>query len=265
MNMKALFVGLAAVFLVGATDPAGSPFDGTWKIDVASLALPAKPTVFLVKDGIFRRGESGSSLQVKADGNFHAIGSDHYVDEVAVAILDPNTIRETDRLRGKTVYVSTYTVSADGGTMAWHVSDLSKPDGKPNDTENSLKRIGQADPAAHSVSGNWQMVAMKPTSDSYLTWILKLDGNTFSSSSPNGWGFDAIIGGPAVQVRGSVDGDMKSVTMPARNIIVQNAVSESGLIGAVTTLVVAPDGRSIKATSRNASTGGSTTFTLYKQ
>ncbi|GAA0299583.1 hypothetical protein GCM10009087_06770 [Sphingomonas oligophenolica] len=259
--MKVLLIGLAALQL-GAAQPAESVFNGTWKVDTSSLSFPAKPDIILLANGLYRRG-GGDDPMIKADGRFHRTAGDGYIDEVAVDILDRHRVRETDRLRGRIVYRTTYSISADGGTMTSRTSDLTKPDGKPNNSETISKRVGRPDRAAHLISGSWQAFKLNVASSAYLTWTLKLDGRAFSSSSSNGWGFTAIIDGPPAPVSGD-EGGMKSVTMPAKNIIVETS-SGDGVVGGVMTLEVMPDGKSIKATARNVSEGTTRTFMLYKQ
>lgn len=262
--MKALLVGLAIAGLFEAAKPAESAFNGTWRVDVSSLTLPAVPEAIRLKDGIYASGDPDSPTRVRADGRFHRIAGDGYVDELAITVLDRHRVRETDKLRGKIVYMTTYIVSADGRTMTTHTTDLSKPDGKPVKSERIRKRVGQPDRGAHLISGSWQVVKLNVLTSSYLDWILKLDGNAFSSSSTNGYGFDAVIDGPPVPVRGDNAHGMKAVTMPAKNTIVETA-SSNDVVGSVMTLTMMPDGKSIKATSRNVKEGTATTFMLYKR
>lgn len=241
-----------------------SAFTGTWRVDVGSLSMPTAPEVILLKDGIFSIGDPRSTSSVKADGRFHMDGGDGYVDEVAVKILDRNCIRETDKLGGKIVYTTTYRVSADGMTMIARSTDFTKPDGKPVITEKFLRRIGRPASGTHLISGSWRATKLKVSTESYLNWTLRVEGDRFSSSSTNGYGFDAIIGGAPVPVRGDTAGGLKSVAMPAKDTIIETA-SLNGVVGSVMTLTLLPDGKSIKVISRNVKAGTSTTFMLYKQ
>lgn len=261
--MKALLIAL--IFSIsGPAEREVSSFNGTWRVDVGSLSMPAAPEVILLKGGMFSIGGQRSTSSIKADGRFHMDGGDGYIDEVAVKILDRNSIRETDKLGGKIVYTTTYRVSADGMTMIARSTDFTKPDGKPVMTERLLRRIGRPARGAHLISGSWRTTKLKVSTESYLNWTLRVEGDRFSSSSTNGYGFDAIIGGPPVPVRGDTAGALKAVTMPAKDTIVETA-SLNGVVGSVMTLTMLPEGKSIKVTSQNVKEGTSVTFMLYKR
>lgn len=258
------FAALAAITLC-APAAAQSPFDGIWKVDTSSLDFPAAPDDILLAGGIYTSGPVDTPLKVPADGRLHAAPGGGYIDAVSITVLGSRHIRETDRLRARTVYVTDYTVSADGMTLISRTQDLGKPDGKPVISETIRRRIGRPLRGAHAISGHWQKVKVTVQSTAYLSWHLKLDGNRFSNRSSNGWGYEAIIGGPPVPVVGDGGNGMAAVTMPAPDTIVQSTSGADGVVGSVMTLVVMPDGKSMKATSRAVRQGTTTSFMLYRQ
>ena len=258
--MNAAYFSLA-VLLTQPQSP--SPFNGSWLIDVPSAIKDAEQESFAIKNGIFSRGEGTSNLIVKADGRFHPISSDDYVDAVAVTIVSPSKVRELDRFKGKLVYSVVYTVSPDGNTMTRKVVDFSNPDHRPVPTTVTHRRVGRPQRAGSLVSGRWATVGVTTTRD-HLTETIELNGTRFSSSGPGGAGYDAMIGGPPVPMRGDAASARVAVNMPNDRTIVVN-MSLKGISTVLMTMTLLPDDRTINVTARRLSDGVDSSWVMHKR
>src|ERR1700749_4509343 len=128
--MKAILL-VALVAAVPVRVLAAGPFDGTWKIDVANVAPPSKPNVYLLQGGKFSCSSCAPPFTIPADGAPHAISGNPYVDSVAIKIVDAHTVVETQTKAGKTQWVYTMSVSADPKNMTTVMVDTSAVNGLP--------------------------------------------------------------------------------------------------------------------------------------
>lgn len=254
---------LMLALLTGPAQAATSPFNGTWLTDIASIKQPPDIAMLTFERGIFGRGREKLDFAVRADGHVHAVPADEYVDAVAVRLLSPRHLRETDLLKGKVVYVITFSVSADGRAMTEQVTDYSKPDAKPIATIVKRKRIARPTPGASWLSGRWLSTEVA-TTRSHLTDHLRLVGNRFSRSGPGGSGFDAVIGGPPVPVRGDAPSTRTAVTMPNAHNIIERLYADKKLAMTIT-MTLQPDGKSIKTVAKRQSDGSVFAWTLRRQ
>lgn len=253
---------LVSTLLVIQSQMAVSPFNGAWLMEIPRTEN-AEPESFLLNLGLFSRGDAKSKITIETDGHFHTIPSDGHVDAILVAIVSPREIRERDRLKGKLVYSVTYRVSVDGNTLTRAVVDFSKPDSRPISTVITDRRISQAQPGASPISGSWQTVGMK-TTRSHLTETIKIIGSRFISRKPGGAGYDAIIGGPPVQIRGDAADARVAISMPNDRVAVIN-MSRNGKSTVRTTMMILPNGRTINVSARRISDGIDTKWVLRKQ
>lgn len=251
-----------SILLMFQAQAAVSPFNGSWVMDFVP-SKDVKPDTFAVRDGIFSRGNGKSHVSVKTDGYFHSIRSDGYVDAVAAEIISSREMVEKDKFKGKLVYLVNYKVSPDGNKMISKVVDYSKPDGHPISTTIVSRRIGRSQRGGSLISGRWQTVEMK-TSQSHLTEIIKLDGLHFSSSMPGGAGYDAVVGGPPVPVRGDATDARVAVNMPSDKLIVLD-MSRNGKATVHKTMKLSSDGHTISVNARRFSDGVVTSWLLHRQ
>jgi hypothetical protein len=258
MNVFALLLALLLLQAPGTS----SAFNGIWLMDIPSIEGAAPESCSLDR-GIFSRGDGASKLSVKADGRFHPVPSDGYVDAIAVTTSGSRKVRELDHYKGKLAYSVAYVVSADGGTLVRKVIEYNKPDGRPIPTTITYRRIGRIVRGASLVSGKWRSAGIT-TTRANLTETMKLDGNRFSSWRPGGSGYDAPIGGPPVPMKGDAADARAAVDMPNdRTIVVVMSKMEEPTVRMTMTLL--PDDRTIDVTARRLSDGVDTRWVLRKQ
>ena len=235
------------------------PFSGRWRMDTTSLKGNIKPTIFHLANGGFKRDDYDV---VRADGLFHQVVGDGYVDEQSITVENDHVVKEVDRVRGKLAYTVEYVVSPDGGTLTWHVASYTSPSGQAVTSETVQRRVGSPTNGAHLISGTWERVSV--TVDSKSDWIMKLDGDRFSWRTEGGTGYDAVIGGKPVKIDGDNSGSRAKITRPRPDTIIETDLSAKGKREAVLTMRLMPDGRTISGTALSPQRKRSTTFYLHK-
>ncbi len=190
---------LTIAFMAFATPAlAASPFDGTWKTDLAASKFSQKPDVYLLQAGSYACKTCTPPVTVPADGAFHAVAGHDYYDAVAVKVVSAGAVTTTLRKGGKTVATNEMTVSADGRTMTAKSHRINIVTGASSDGAATSTRVAAAPAGAHAVSGSWQTASVDAVSDSGLTQTLKVDGDALTLSTPTGEGYTATFGGPPV-------------------------------------------------------------------
>ena len=253
-------IGALSVYAGAPTTISDYPFSGRWRMDTTSITGDTKPTIFQVRDGLFKRDNNAS---VAADGRPHPVVGDGYVDEESIAVESDHLVKEVDKIRGKLAYTVDYSISPDGNTLTWHVASFTSPDGKAVQSETVQRRVGPAIKGAHPLSGTWKRVSV--TVDSAHDWILKLSGNLFSQRTDGGSGYDAIIGGPPVRLDGDNSGVRAQITRPRPDLIVETDFSAKGTVDDILSMQLMPDGRTIRATGVYGLEKRSTTFVMRRQ
>jgi hypothetical protein len=182
------------LLLLPALAPADSPFDGTWKGDLSTAKVSAKPDVFLLQDGTYTCKTCIPQVKLPADGNDHAVTGTPYYDLLNVSVLDERTILKTAKKAGKTVLTSKFSVSADGASASTEFTDASATNSAPVTGTVVWRRIASGPPGSHAISGSWRQGPPK-ISDNGVTSTLKVTGNTLSMTSPTGSAYVARLDG----------------------------------------------------------------------
>jgi hypothetical protein len=260
--MKAYLLA-AIVALAPATALAASPFDGTWKIDTGTAQAPDKPNVFLLQGGTYSCRSCAVPFTIPADGAPHAIRGNPYVDSVAIKIVDPRTVVETDTKDGKTVFTYTMTVSPDRQTMTTILVDTSAANGVPAGGTIHQERRKLADAGSHPISGEWRATSYEGFSDSALMFTLKLDGDIFSFSQPTGQSYTATLGGPAVPYVGDPGITTVSVARSGPDTIVETDLRDGKIVS--TNTMTTRDGKTMAATFVDKLRGSTQSLTAIRQ
>ena len=255
-------VVLAVLMPCGAF--AASVFDGTWKTDVSTAQMPAKPDEYQLQKGTYTCKTCAPAFTVAADGMDHAVTGHPYYDSVAIKIVDDHTISETDKKGGKVVSTSTSKVSADGKTLAFEFSDSSDTNGAPVTGKGTQTRVGAAPAGAHAVSGSWRTTNISGISDNGLTLTFNVNGDSLSMSSPTGQKYTAKLDGTDAPMTGDPGVTSVSVKKLADNKIVETDKRDGKVIG-TSTMTVAKDGKSMSVVYDNKLQGTTMSFTSKKQ
>ena len=225
-----------------AAATAAGGIDGTWKADLASVQIDAKPDQLLLKDGQFSCPTCTPPLTVAADGAFHPVTGRPYADSMVVKADDDHNVTRTGK-KGATVTGETkYAVSADGKTLTVSFTDSSVPNVKPVTGNYTETRVADAPAGAHAVSGSWKLDKYNNVSDEGLTVSYRLDGDTLHMSSPSGVSYDAKLDGSDAPIKGDTAGTTASVKKLADGSY-QETDKRAGKVISVTTFTPGSDGK----------------------
>jgi hypothetical protein len=259
---------LAAALLLGAfaATPAlaQSPFDGTWKTDLASLTMPKKPEVFAVRRGMYTCDSCEPRIAVPADGPPHRVSGHRYYDHVVVHVLDAHRIRVERYLQGGIMFSEELVAAPDGKTLFFTFRDTVT--GRSVFGHGSEHRVGPAPHpvAAHAVSGTWKLDSLKHAGDLGLIFSFKSHGETMERSAATGQRYTGTIGGPPVQITGDYAGTFAALKRLSPTTL-QETDTLGGKIVAVVTMTVAPNGRTMTVVTNETVHGGMQTYKAVKQ
>lgn len=263
---KTLLLGTMLPIAAALATPANaaSPFDGTWKIDLGTAKLPDKPDVFLLKDGVYECQSCAPAFKVKADGAFHPVTGQPYYDSVAIKVVDPHTVAETDRKGAKTAVTSTSTVSADGQTLSFAFKDMTAASGAVVTGKGTEARVAKGPAGSHALSGSWKMTSLSNFSDNGLALTFKEEAGGLMMSQPTGQSYHASWGGPAVPIKGDAASTMAAVKKIDAHSF-QETDTRAGKVVMVITATVAADGKTMTADIDDRLRGSHASYKLTKQ
>jgi len=173
---------------------ADSPFDGTWKGDLSTAKVSAKPDAFLLQDGTYTCKTCVPPITIAADGYDHPVTGTPYYDTLNVSVLDERTILKTAKKAGKTVLTSKFSVAADGAGASIQFTDATAINGTPVTGTILWRRVASGPPGSHAISGSWRQ-GSQTISDNGVTATLKVISNTLSMTSPTGSAYVARLDG----------------------------------------------------------------------
>jgi hypothetical protein len=243
--MKTLLgIGLLASLLLPGLATAQSAFDGTWKIDVNKVDFPKKPDVYLLQSGMYECKTCVPPVNVKADGQDHAVTGHPYYDAVAIKVISDHEIEETDKKNGKTVATSTTTVSADGNTMTFEFSDSSNTNAAPVTGKGEATRVTKGPAGADAISGSWRTTKVETISDNAITSTYKVSGDELTMTTPTGQSYTAKLDGTEAPYKGDPGTTSVSVKQMGKNTI-EETDKRDGKVISVARITVAADGKSM--------------------
>lgn len=259
MKLVIAFALAAAV----AMPASASNWDGTWHGDIASYKPPSKITTRLLFNGRYTSDASVPPRDIVADGKFHPVKNDPYVDEMMVQAVDKATVKQAARKGGKPMSESVFSVDATGKTLTNAYTDMSAPGGTVTGTD-KFTRVAAGPPGSHAMSGKWKSAGIVKVSDNALDVVLKDTGKALSLSTPTGISYVAAYGGPAVALKGDPGKVMVAVTRPNANTIVETD-SRNGKVIAITTLTLSPDGKTLRFATDDKEYGATSEWTALRK
>jgi len=244
---------------------AQSPFDGTWRINLAAESQSStKPDVYLLQDGTYRCPTCDPPLEIPADGRDHKIIGEPCYDTVSVKVVDDRTTEETDKRNGKAVGTTRMTVSLDGNTATVEWTESCNAQGDVVAGKDIMARVSQRPRGAHAVSGSWRITKRMSRSDNELLVTLKLEGDTFSFADPTGQSFAARLDGTETPIKGDLSNTMASVKRIGENTI-EETDKHDGKVVEVTRFTPSADGKTMTVTMENKVRGTTRQLVAHKQ
>jgi len=241
---------------------AQTPFDGTWKTNLAESKFSQKPYEYLVNNGMYDCESCAPKIHVKADGRDQAVTGQTY-DTIAVQVVDANTIRLTGKKAGKTEFVSTRTVSQDGKTLTT-TSTVNPADGsQPFKAEAKFTRVSKGPDGSNATSGSWRVQNFKEDAAA-LTSTWKSVGGGLSISTATGFGWEAKLDGKESPVKGTYANETVSLKSLGTHSI-EVTYRRDGKIESVEKITVSSDGKKMTNVVDNKLTGRVSTDIAEKQ
>lgn len=222
--MKTMMTAFAALTLVVGTTACGEGADteaaataggisGTWKADPSTAQAENDERDFVLTDGEFTCNSCLPPYSYTANGEWQKVDRPG-ADEVMMEVVDDTTVKTAFRFEGRDLGNSTWTVSEDGNSLAQSFVNL---DGDETTEGNlTLVRTAAGPDGSHALSGKWTLGEYGELSDAGLTFTYTLDGDTLSSTS-NGGGWSAVLGGEPVAIEGSESNTMVQVERTGDN------------------------------------------------
>jgi hypothetical protein len=258
--MKSTVFALGALSLIPAAALAAGAFDGTWKASLDHIKLPMKPSAYVLADGQYTCSTCGPAYTIKADGTDQKVTGHPGYDTESITVTDAHTVKTTDKLNGKTVSVSTDTISADGTTDTLEAIDYTGT--KPSTVKVLIKRVSAGPAGSHALSGSWlDSKVLALDGPGYITTFgITDDGFTMSS---NGQSYDAKFDGKKYPVTGDPTQTKVVVKKLAANEVQENDYQQ-GKLTSIGHFKVSADGKTIYATSTTLATHRTVHFTMDK-
>lgn len=257
-----LITAAAAVLTAASPAFAASPFDGTWKGDMAATQLSKKPNVYLLNGGTYSCPTCVPAISVPADAAFHPVSGSAYADKLAITVVDANTIKRVSMKGDKRASESTAMVSADGKSLTVDYNDMSAPNGVAMTGKSNFRRVAAAPTGAHMISGSWEQTNSTDVSDSQLVLTMALEGDTLRLSTPSGVTYAAKIGGPAVPVTG--DPGWTSVTVKRDGKALIETDFHDGKTLGTYRMTVSADGKTLTTEANDLMTGKKSVYVARK-
>ena len=242
--MKKVLV--AAVFaLMPAMVAAQSPFDGTWKTDVASIDFPAKPSVYVFKDGMYECKTCATKTLVKTDGKDQKIEGNPYADTLAVKIIDKYNLEMVSKKAGKVVAKRKIAVSTDGNSMMVTYENNSAVNKEIVKGANSYARTAYDRTAPHQMSGSWKAIKAEKRTDNGLIVTYKTEGGMLNMSAPTGETYSAKTDGVDVPFKGDPGITTVSLKLAKKNVL-EETFKRAGKVVAMNRMDVDAGGKKAK-------------------
>lgn len=252
---------ITLVAVAASTAEPRDPFSGRWRPDTQTIAF-SKTRLFINLDdtGFARSTGTPPETKTPADGKFHRIKADGYVDSIAVWIVSEDEVREIDKLKERLVYEGRFVLAENGQTMTWFVTSFANATNSPVHSTSTWHRFSGVAKTTHGLAGEWQQTGVS-LEEGANDWLFSLSRNSFSNRSPQGSGYAAQIGGPAVPLEGDSSGATVSVVRPDFYTLVERH-GLKGVVGGILVLQATEGQSSIKALAIAPKTGEVTSFVL---
>ncbi len=258
---------VAAAALCAAFVPvhamAASPFDGTWKQDIASAKMSQEPDAYVLTGGMFTCKSCVPSYTVKADGSDQPVSGNPYTDMVAVNASDAHNIVLTDKKNGKTTETLTFKVAPNGRTIDVDFKGTSE-NGASYSGTGGLKRVAKGPAGSGPISGSWMRTGLTNASDSIVTTTYKVDGEMLTMTDPTGDTYTAKMDETEAPVKGNPGITTVTVKKMGPRTILETD-KRNGKIVETAKSTVSRDGKTMTVVHNDKLRHRVTTYTENKQ
>ena len=241
-NMLSVASLVLALFPVVTS--AQSVFDGTWKTDIKTIDYPAKPSVFVFKDGMYECKTCATKTLVKSDGKDQKVDGNPYADTIAVKLVDKNHVDIISKKSGKVVANSKYAVSTDGNSMLREYSSNSTANAEVVKGVTSYVRVAYDRAGENQMSGSWRAQKADKLSDNGLMVTYKSEGALMNMSTPTGESYSAKTDGAEAPYKG--DPGTTSVTVKVHKNTLEENFKRDGKVVAMSRMEVDKSGKQAK-------------------
>jgi hypothetical protein len=245
---------------MSAVSIAQSPFDGTWKTNMAQAKFSPKPNVFYLSQGWYHCVSCNPAFDAKADGTDQAVSGMSY-DTISVKEVDPNTLAFVAKKAGKVDFEQTRSVSADGKALTVKTTNHPMNSDQTVTAEATAKRVGIKPSGVHATSGEWQISKVSQSDNGLLT-TYKTNGDELTMSTPTGESFTAKFDGQDYPAKGAYTYDTVSLKK-IDDHTVEETDKRDGKVVEVSKMTVT--GKTMKIESTNKLTDRTNILTATKQ
>jgi hypothetical protein len=239
-----------------------SPFDGTWKTNMAASKLSQKPYVFSVNKGMYDCESCVPKINVKADGTDQAVTGQSY-DTISVKAVDANSIHLVTKKGGKPTGDSTRTASADGKMLTIAGTTYPADGSQAYKSEVKFTRVATGPGGSNATSGSWRIQSVNEDTAG-LTATYKVSGDNVSMSTPTGENWTAKFGGGESPVKGTYANETVSVKKLGDHAI-EVTYKRDGKLFFISKITVSADGKKMTEVLDNKQTGRISTYIDEKQ
>lgn len=257
MGKCLLFAVLAALPLLVFAQPS---IDGVWKTDPKTVTGASKTSHYILDTREYRCESCAPKIRVAADGQPRKLTGHPFIEKLSARIVDDHTFEVTS-WAGNVVTVGRMTISADAKSMVREITTR-EANGTTSSSTEMLTRVGALPKSGHVVSGEWKFAVLVKMSDEMLTF--KTAAGTLSMNGSDGTSYDAPMDGTKSPVRNSPGIDAVSVVAKGGTTWEETSYSGDKPIW-VNTMVVAPDGASMKVMWDDKLRGAKGSFTMLRQ
>lgn len=257
-----LTLGMTACASEAETDTTATVAEGsiagTWKADPSSAQSENENTSWTLIGTELTCNSCIPPYTTTADGEWQELDRPGF-DGQMVEIVDTNTIKSSRRFKGKVLGSSTWAVSDDGQTMLQSWENL---DGDETVTgARSYTRAAAGPDGSHAVSGEWTPGEYGEISDAGLIFTYAINGDTITSTG-NGGGYTATLGGDPVTPEGDETGGTLAVEKVSENVY-RETYSRDGEVINVTEITI--DGDTMTTVSTDPRDNSIFTYTAVRQ
>lgn len=252
------------LFLIPLLAAAQSGIDGTWRIDLNKAQMDPKPMVFELKGGIFSCATCDLKDKIKADGQFHKLNGYPYADSVKVAVVSGSTIERVGKMGGKITFRTALTVSADGRTLTekfeWHPANSDEV----ANGSTVYTRVGDPEPGAHAISGQWKTDRVATLSNNALTFTYAPSGDGLTYKASTGESYSAQFDGKDYPYQG----DPGTTAVELKKIddhTFQETYKRNDKVVGTAQITVSPDGKSLNIAFEDKLRGRTDSWVAEKQ